>query len=233
MPSGRHFVFCRHYARRSDAFGIKQTGRESWRQQSSEGTRHDMTEPLPQRTDRARFEALAMIHLDAAYSLAFALLRTQVDAQDAVQDAYLRAYRALHQLQGTEIKPWLLTIVRNVCYRHLQERRGAGNVISLDEALGPRSAVASDPAFAYSQPSPEQAAISASEQALLAEAIGALAPAFREVIVLRELEELSYREIADIIGAPVGTVMSRLSRARTELRAQMTRLMDRDDSHAV
>jgi RNA polymerase sigma factor (sigma-70 family) len=174
-----------------------------------------------------------MVHMDAAYGLAFALLRTQADAQDAVQDAYLRAYRALHQLQGTEIKPWLLTIVRNVCYRRLQERRGAGNVISLDEALGPRSGVASDPAFASSQPSPEQAAINASEQALLTEAIGALAPAFREVIVLRELEELSYREIADIIGAPVGTVMSRLSRARTELRAQMTKLMDRDDRNAM
>jgi RNA polymerase sigma factor (sigma-70 family) len=169
----------------------------------------------------------------AAYGLAFAILRTQADAQDAVQDAYLRAYRALHQLQGADIKPWLLTIVRNVCYRRLQERRGVGNVISLDEALGPRSLVSSDPAFASSQPSPEQAAINSSEHALLTEAIGALAPAFREVIVLRELEELSYREIADIIGAPVGTVMSRLSRARTELRAQMTKLMDRDDRNAM
>lgn len=174
-----------------------------------------------------------MVHLDAAYGLAFTLLRAKADAQDAVQDAYLRAYRAMHQLQGAEIKPWLLTIVRHVCYRRLQERRGAGNVISLDEALGPRSGVASDPGFASSQPSPEQAAINASEQAMLSEAIGALTPAYREVIVLRELEELSYREIADIIGAPVGTVMSRLSRARTELRAQMTRLMDRDGGHAV
>jgi DNA-directed RNA polymerase specialized sigma24 family protein len=108
-----------------------------------------------------------MVHLNAAYGLAFALLRSQADAQDAVQDAYLRAYRALHQLQGADIKPWLLTIVRNTCYRRLQERRGAGNVVSLDEALGPRSGMASDPAFASSQPSPEQAAISTSEQALL------------------------------------------------------------------
>jgi RNA polymerase sigma-70 factor, ECF subfamily len=190
-----------------------------------------MTEPAP--TERARFEQLAMVHMDAAYRLAFALLRARADAEDAVQDAYLRAYRALHQLEGADIKPWLLTIVRNVCYRRLQQRRGAGNVISLDEVMGARSAVVTDPGLTSNQPSPEQAAVSASDNALLAEAIGALSPAFREVIVLRELEELSYREIADIIGAPVGTVMSRLSRARLELRAQMHRLMDQDDSHAV
>lgn len=192
-----------------------------------------MTDPAHQAAARARFERLAMVHMDAAYRLAFALLRSRADAEDAVQDGYLRAYRALQQLQGIEIKPWLLTIVRNVCYRRLRERRGAGNVISLDEALGPRLGLATDPGFASSQPSPEQAAINASEQALLTEALGALAPAFREVIVLRELEELSYREIADIIGAPVGTVMSRLSRARTQLLAHLTRLMEQDDRHAV
>jgi RNA polymerase sigma-70 factor, ECF subfamily len=190
-----------------------------------------MTHPAP--TERARFEQLAMVHMDAAYRLAFAILRARADAEDAVQDAYLRAYRALHQLEGADIKPWLLTIVRNVCYRRLQQRRSAGNVISLDEVMGARSAVTTDPNLTSSQPSPEQAAVNASENALLAEAIGALSPGFREVIVLRELEELSYREIADIIGAPVGTVMSRLSRARLELRAQMLRLMDRDDNHAM
>jgi RNA polymerase sigma-70 factor, ECF subfamily len=192
-----------------------------------------MTDPSPQGIERSRFQQLAMAHMDAAYRLAFALLRSRADAEDAVQDAYLRAYRALHQLKGADIKPWLLTIVRNVCYRRLQERRGTSNVISLDEALVPRSGVAADPALTSSLPSPEQAAVNASEQALLTEAIGALSPAYREVIVLRELEELSYREIADIIGAPVGTVMSRLSRARSDLRAHMTRLMDRNDSHAV
>ncbi len=187
----------------------------------------------PASPERARFEQLAIVHMDAAYRLAFAILRARPDAEDAVQDAYLRAYRALHQLEGTDIKPWLLTIVRNVCYRRLQQRRGAGNVISLDEVMESRSAVATDPGLTSHLPSPEQAAVSTSEQALLAEAIGALTPVFREVIVLRELEELSYREIADIIGAPVGTVMSRLARARADLRTRMLRLMDRDDCHAV
>jgi RNA polymerase sigma-70 factor, ECF subfamily len=185
-------------------------------------------------TDRAKFETLALIHMDAAYNLAFVLLRGRADAEDAVQDAYLRAYRAFDQLQGADIKPWLLTIVRNVCYRRLQQRRRAGNVISLDEALTPRPGVASMEAeLASTQRSPEQEAINASDQSVLTTAMAQLPPVFREVIVLRELEELSYREIADVIGAPVGTVMSRLSRARIELRALLTKLMDRNDSNAL
>lgn len=183
-------------------------------------------------TDRSRFEQLAMPHMDAAHNLAFHLLRSRADAEDAVQDAYVRAYRAFHQLQGEDIKPWLITIVRNVCYRRLQERRRVGNVISLDEALGPRGNAA-EFEMASSQRSPEQEAIAASDQAMLTAAINALVPVFREVIVLREIEELSYREIADIIGAPAGTVMSRLSRARAELRALLTKQMDRDDSNAM
>jgi RNA polymerase sigma-70 factor, ECF subfamily len=185
-------------------------------------------------TERAKFEAVALVHLDASYNLAFALLRRRADAEDAVQDAYLRALRAFHQLEGTDIKPWLLTIVRNVCYRRLQERRRAGNVISMDEALGPRpGASALQAELTSGQLSPEQAAISSSNQALVTEAIAALPPVFREVIVLREIEDMSYREIADVIGAPVGTVMSRLSRARTELRAILSRTIDRDDSNAL
>jgi RNA polymerase sigma-70 factor, ECF subfamily len=185
-------------------------------------------------TERAKFEALALVHMGAAYNLAFALLRGRADAEDAVQDAFLRAYRAFHQLDSSDIKPWLLTIVRNVCYRRLQQRRRAGNVISLDEALHPRPGIASIEAeIASTQRSPEQEAIDTSDQSMLATAIAALPPVFREVIVLREIEELSYREIADVIGAPVGTVMSRLSRARGELRALLTKLMDRDDSNAL
>jgi RNA polymerase sigma-70 factor, ECF subfamily len=183
-------------------------------------------------TERAKFEQQALPHMDAAYNLAFCLLRGRADADDAVQDAYVRAYRAFHQLQAEDIKPWLLTIVRNVCYRRLQERRRHGNVISLDEALGPRAGGSAGIEFASKEPSPEQAAIDASDQSMLNQAIGALPPVFREVIVLREIEELSYREIADIIGAPVGTVMSRLSRARAELRALMTKLMNQAGSTA-
>jgi RNA polymerase sigma-70 factor, ECF subfamily len=86
-------------------------------------------------TDKTKFERQAMVHMGASYNLAYSLLRQRSDAEDAVQDAYVRAYRAFNQLRGDDIKPWLLTIVRNVCYRRLQERNRARNVISLDEAL--------------------------------------------------------------------------------------------------
>lgn len=192
------------------------------------------TSPIRAMTRQSRFEQLALPHLDAAYNLAHCLLRSPADAEDAVQDAYLRAFRAFGQLTGSDIKPWLLTIVRNVCYRRLQAQRRTGNVISLDEAVGSRSSFSAiEPQLTAPQRSPEQAAISASERSLLAVALSELPPAFREVIVLREIEELSYQEIADIIGAPIGTVMSRLSRARGELRALLTKLMNRDGNNAL
>jgi RNA polymerase sigma-70 factor, ECF subfamily len=173
-------------------------------------------------------------HMAAAYNLAFCLLRSRADAEDAVQDAYLRAYRAYHQLQGGSVKPWLLTIIRNVCYRRLQERRRTGNVVSLDEALDNRTgSIAIEAHLAAPQISPEQAAIQASDTALLAAALDKLPPAFREVIVLREIEELSYQDIADVIGAPIGTVMSRLSRARAELRTLLTRMMERNERNEL
>ncbi len=185
---------------------------------------------MTDKPERVQFEALAMPHMDAAYNLAFVVLRSRADAEDAVQDGYLRAYRAFHQLQGASIKPWLLTIVRNVCYRRLQERRRAGNVVSLDEALNSRSgASALDPHLTSQQISPEQAAINTSERTLIADALSQLPPAFREVIILREIEDLSYQEIADVIGAPAGTVMSRLSRARAELRTLLAHSMERKD----
>jgi RNA polymerase sigma factor (sigma-70 family) len=184
-------------------------------------------------TDRAAFEQTALVHMDAAYNLAFWLLRDRADADDAVQDAYLRAFRAFHQLAGASVKPWLLTIVRNVCYRRLQDRSRMGNVISFDEAIGPRPGGRGKTEFASAARSPEQEAVIASDQVLLTQAIEALAPIYREVIALREIEDLSYREIADVIGAPVGTVMSRLSRARLELRGRVAKLMELDDSDAL
>jgi RNA polymerase sigma-70 factor, ECF subfamily len=184
-------------------------------------------------TEKARFERMAMVHMGASYSLAYALLRQRSDAEDVVQDAYVRAYRAFSQLRGDDIKPWLLTIVRNVCYRRLQERNRARNVISLDEALLGSSGESLDEALASKSPTPEQAVIAASDRTLLHDLLAALPPAFREVIVLRELEELAYYEIASIIGAPIGTVMSRLSRARGEMRELMKKHMDRGDSNAV
>lgn len=183
-------------------------------------------------SQRLRFEQVALPHMDAAFNLARHLLGQRADAEDAVQDAFVRAYRAYHQLEGDDIKPWLLTIVRNVCYRRLQQRRRASNVISFDEAINPGAAVGG-PELRSGLRSPEETAIGVSEQTLVSAVIADLPPAFREVIVLREIEELSYREIADIIGAPVGTVMSRLARARSQLKARLTRLLDRDESDAM
>ena len=181
-----------------------------------------MTDKL---NDRARFERDVLVHLPAAHHLARVLLRVPADAEDAVQDACLRAYRAYHQLAGDSPKPWLLAIVRNVCYRRLQDRRRFGNVVSLDEALsgvgGALGGGGHDPALTAPGRTPEQATVHAAEVAGLTAAIAGLPPVFREVIVLRELEELSYREIADVIGAPIGTVMSRLScKGRSEIEAR-------------
>lgn len=185
-------------------------------------------------TEQSKFEAEAMPHMDAAYNLAFCLLRARADAEDAVQDGFLRAYRSHHQLRGDSIRPWLLTIIRNICYRRLQERRRAGNVVSLDEALSSRAGASSIEAhLAAPQISPEHSAIRASDQAMLAAALDRLPPAFREVIVLREIEELTYQEIAEVIGVPAGTVMSRLSRARGELRALLTQMMERNESNEL
>ncbi|MGB8316467.1 MAG: sigma-70 family RNA polymerase sigma factor [Aestuariivirga sp.] len=185
-------------------------------------------------TDKAKFERQAMVHMAASYNLAYSLLRQRSDAEDAVQDAFIRAYRAFSQLRGDDIRPWLLTIVRNVCYRRLQERNRARNVISLDEALVAQSGGAQvGDALTSKVPTPEQAIISASNQIMLNDLLAALPPAFREVIVLREIEELPYDDIAGIIGAPIGTVMSRLSRARAELRVLMEKYLDRGNSNAV
>lgn len=186
--------------------------------------------PPPSR-DRASFERELLVHLPAAYGLAFLLLRARADAEDAVQDASIRAFRAHGQLEG-EVKPWLLAIVRNVCYRRLQERRHATNVISIDEALVAPGAGDIE-ALRAGERSPEEAAVLTSERTMLAAALARLPPVFREVIVLREIEDLSYREIADVIGAPIGTVMSRLSRGREELRLAMTRLLDEADRHEL
>jgi len=185
-------------------------------------------------TERVRFERLALPHMDAAYNLAFWLLRSRADAEDAVQDAYLRAYRAFPDFRGEEMRPWLLKIVRNVVFRKLGDQKRTGNVISFDAAISDR--VAGEPAAMQvpaDGPSPEDILIGAGEQALVKRALTELAPIFREAIVLREIEAMSYREIAELTGAPIGTVMSRLARGRSELRKTLTRMMAKDESDAM
>jgi RNA polymerase sigma-70 factor (ECF subfamily) len=184
-------------------------------------------------TERAQFERLALAHMDAAYNLAFWLLRSRPDAEDAVQDAYLRAYRSFAGFRGGDIRPWLLKIVRNVAYRKLGDRARASNVIPFDAAVSDR--VGGEPGLqlAAETPSAEDLVVGAGEQAMVRAALAALAPIFREVMVLREIEALSYREIAQATGVPLGTVMSRLARARAELRRTLTRMMMKDESDAM
>jgi RNA polymerase sigma-70 factor, ECF subfamily len=157
---------------------------------------------------RRRFEAQALPHLDAAYSLARWLSRSPADADDIVQDAMLRAFRAFDGFRGTDARAWLLTIVRN-CWRsrgRAEQRRGH---TELDDEL------------AVDGGGPEDAAMDASRRRRLDAMLALLPEEFREVLVLRELEDLSYREIAAITGAPIGTVMSRLARARVMLRERI------------
>lgn len=167
---------------------------------------------LASRTER--FEAAALPHLDAAFNLARWLLRDDHGAQDAVQEAYLRAFRFFDHLRGEDARPWLLGIVRNTCYTLLQKRRQAGEHVEFDEE---RDTDLVDTTVRR-EDNPERLLLSRLESARLDRAIEQLPPRFREVIVLRELEELSYQEIAQTVEVPVGTVMSRLSRARSLLR---------------
>ena len=170
--------------------------------------------------------------MDAAYNLALWLVRSRADAEDVVQDAYLRAFRAFGTLTGGEVRPWLLTIVRNVAYRWLSNRSRGANVISLDGAVSGRDDA---PIFEVpsEEPSAEALLIGKGEQSLVLNALAQLPPAFREVVVLRQLEGLSYQEISRVAGIPVGTVMSRLSRGRDQLREQLTALIAKEDKNAL
>jgi RNA polymerase sigma-70 factor, ECF subfamily len=180
-----------------------------------------------------RFEQLALPHLNAAYNLARWLTRNDQDAADVVQDAYLRALRYFDSFRGEDAagaRVWLLAIVRNTCFSWMEKNRRPGLVTMDDEFSG---AEPSEPAL-YGvereedarQNEPESRLLAAADAAMLNRAIEALPPGFREVIVLRELEELSYKEIADITGVALGTVMSRLSRGRQMLRSALSK-MDR------
>jgi RNA polymerase sigma factor (sigma-70 family) len=163
---------------------------------------------------RRRFEAEALPHLDAVYNLAKWLARPPCDADDIVQDAMMRAFVGFDSFRGDNVKPWLLSIVRN-CFldavRNSQRRRS--EPLPSDDDLGP-----DDSAWAVDDPDPEAVMIQADERCQLHKVVANLPKEFREVLVLREMEYLSYREIAEITGAPIGTVMSRLARARGVLR---------------
>jgi RNA polymerase sigma-70 factor (ECF subfamily) len=158
---------------------------------------------------RQRFESMLTPHLDAAYNLARWLTRNDHDAQDVVQEAVLRAMRYFDSFRGEQARPWLLQIVRHTTFSWLQQNR-PGELVSLDADED-----ASHEPAAPEDLEPMAIALRNADRAQINRAIAALPVAFREVLVLRELEDLSYKEIARIADIPVGTVMSRLSRART------------------
>jgi RNA polymerase sigma-70 factor (ECF subfamily) len=181
----------------------------------------------------SRFERLALPHLDAAFNLALWLVRSEPDAEDIVQESYMRAFRGFHGFAGTDIKPWLLAIVRNAAYRWLSNRRRAANVISLDEAFGGPGEEPAESQIAGEDPTPEAQLIGEVDRGLVRSALAELPPIFREAMVLREIEGLAYREISQVTGAPIGTVMSRLARGRRELRKTLNRLMEKNKPNAL
>jgi len=157
-------------------------------------------------SDASRFAALVLPHLDAAYNLARWLTRDPSDADDVVQDACVRALRYIGAARTGDARPWLLTIVRRAFYDWLARNR-PGDMVG-EEALADLAAPG---------PGPEQAALARADADALEEALAALPLPYREVLVLREIEELSYKQIADVADIPIGTVMSRLARARAML----------------
>lgn len=155
-----------------------------------------------------RFQECVLPYLDAAHNLARYLLRDPQDAEDAVQDAFLRAIRHFEGFRGTDGRAWLLTIVRNTCFTRLRDRRAGREIVEFDEDLH----TAED-----ASPGPEVEMARRATAESVREALDQLAVEFREVLVLRELEGLSYKEIAQVCDVPIGTVMSRLARGRKQL----------------
>lgn len=160
---------------------------------------------------RRGFEAMVLPHLDAAYNLARWLTHNPDDAEDVVQEAYLRAFRYHAGFEGDDARSWLLTIVRNTCYTWLRNNRDRHEVSLLDDDQYDEDAAVG---CGRGGDNPERLMIQSGDRALLNRLIGELPLPFRETLVLRELEELSYKEIAEITAVPIGTVMSRLARAR-------------------
>ena len=172
------------------------------------------------------FARIVMPHLDAAYNLARWLTRNDHDAEDVVQEAFVRAFRFFDSLKEADARPWLLAIVRNTGYTWLRKNR-PNEVVPLDEGME----IASDtPSVGHVSPSdsnPEVILLQSATRKLVNQALEDLPVGFREVLVMRELEDLSYKEIAAVAGIPIGTVMSRLSRGRELLRGALEQRMRR------
>ncbi len=166
-----------------------------------------------------RFEETVLPHLDAAYNLARWLTGDDHDAEDVVQEAYYRAYKFFDGFRGGDGRAWVLTVVRHTCYTWMQRHRTREPIASFDEEL---HSSASDDL------NPERILLQRADNQMLRAAVEALPLEFREVLVLREMEGLSYQEIAALIEIPIGTVMSRLSRARKQLQQRLAPCMGKE-----
>jgi len=176
-------------------------------------------ESAPKIVELASFEETMLPHLDAAHNLATWLLRNEQDAEDVVQEAYLRAFKSFDGFRGSNGRPWLLTIVRNASYTFLKENKAVDHTIPFDNeihAIGQESA------------SPATILEHAEDAELIRKAMDALPAESREILALRHQEGLSYQEIADIAQIPPGTVMSRLARARAKLKGCLAARLDND-----
>jgi RNA polymerase sigma-70 factor (ECF subfamily) len=165
---------------------------------------------VPETARRERFDQTVLPHLDAAYNLARWLTRNDHDAQDVTQEAFLRAFRFFDGYQGGNMRAWLLTIVRNTCYTWLHQNRAPDSTELFDEEIHSEEASCSA--------NPEIQALASGDKEILRQALEELPEVYREALVLRELEGMSYKEIADVTSVSLGTVMSRLARGRTRLR---------------
>jgi RNA polymerase sigma-70 factor (ECF subfamily) len=172
--------------------------------------------------DRLRFEQIVLPHLDAAFNLSRWLLRSRTDAEDVAQEALLRAFRFFRGFHGGDARAWLLQIVRNTCYTWLEKNRPVELMTEFDEELHPQVSN-----------NPESLAIAGDNRDRLHRALETLPPRFREVLVLRELEGCSYKEIATITAIPIGTVMSALARARQRLQRTMTQPASQEASREL
>ena len=166
---------------------------------------------------KARFSQLVLPRLDEGYRLARWLSGSPTDAEDIMQEASLRAFRAIEGFAEGNVRAWFLTIVRNRCYSWLERHRSHAVVSSEDLSFADRSVMESGGATAPPSETPESMLIGKEQRGHLARAVDSLPAPLREVLVLREYHGLSYREIAEVANVPIGTVMSRLARARQHL----------------
>ncbi|MDQ1408489.1 MAG: hypothetical protein QOJ41_224 [Acidobacteriaceae bacterium] len=172
--------------------------------------------------DRARFEQLVLPHLDAAFQSGSVDFIEPHRREDVTQDAMLRAFRFFEGFHGGDVRAWLLRIVRNTCYTWLEKNRRMKMTDQFDEEVHMQSSA-----------TPESIAIAGDDHERLTQALQTIPPRFREVIVLRELEGCSYKEIAAITSIPIGTVMSSLSRARRQLHSALAKSAEGADSHEL